>query len=203
MAAGETGPPQIGRYVVRRRLGRGGFGTVWLADDEELQRPVAIKVPRRKQLSSEESVEDFLREARMAAALKHAAIVTVYDVGRLDDGACFVVMEYVDGRTLAEEMKWTRFDLQQTARLMEEIADAVHYAHTQGLVHRDLKPANILIDRAGRPHVVDFGLAIHEQQQPAAAVVAAPVPVPHDGHAVPVVGHAVEREVRPRVRRER
>ncbi|HQU43626.1 MAG TPA: serine/threonine-protein kinase, partial [Pirellulales bacterium] len=152
--------------MVRRRLGRGGFGTVWLADDEELQRPVAIKVPRRKQLSSEESVEDFLREARMAAALKHAAIVTVYDVGRLDDGACFVVMEYVDGRTLAEEMKWTRFDLQQTARLMEEIADAVHYAHTQGLVHRDLKPANILIDRAGRPHVVDFGLAIHEQQQP-------------------------------------
>jgi serine/threonine protein kinase len=111
-------------------------------------------------------VAAFLAEARMAAALKHPGIVTIYDLGRLDDGGCFVEMEYIEGRSLADEINAKRFAVERAARLIEEVADAVHDAHKQGLVHRDLKPANILLDRSGRPHVVDFGLAIHEQQQP-------------------------------------
>lgn len=159
----EAVPPRIGRYTVRRQLGRGAFGMVWLADDEELQRQVAIKVPRRDWLSTPEGLSGFLREARIVAGLRHPGIVTVYDVGRLDDGGCFVVMEYVDGRSLAQEFKAARPSFDRSVELIEQVAAAVHYAHKHGLVHRDLKPANILLDAAGRPYVADFGLALREE----------------------------------------
>lgn len=157
-------PDRIGRYIVRRLLGRGGFGRVWLAEDEELRRQVAIKVPRREWLSTPEGLSAFLREARIVAGLRHPGIVAVYDVGRLDDGSCFVVMEYVDGRSLAEEIKAARPSFERSAELIEQVATAVHYAHKHGLVHRDLKPANILLDSAGRPYVADFGLALREEE---------------------------------------
>ncbi|HEX7376775.1 MAG TPA: serine/threonine-protein kinase [Pirellulales bacterium] len=126
---------------------------------------MAIKLPRRDRLTSDESVAEFLREARIAAALKHPAIVTIHDVGRLDDGRCFVVMEHIEGGSLADELAAARPAFERAARWIEDVAEAVHYAHKEGLVHRDLKPANILLDKARRPHVVDFGLAIHEEQQ--------------------------------------
>ncbi|HEV3003556.1 MAG TPA: serine/threonine-protein kinase, partial [Pirellulales bacterium] len=156
-------PPRIGRYAVRRLLGRGGFGAVWLADDEELRRPVAIKVPRRDRVSSPATVSEFLREARTAAALRHPGIVTIFDVGRRHEGDCYVVMEYVEGLSLAERLRTGRPGFDEAVEWMVYVAEAVHYAHKQGLVHRDLKPANILLDAAGRPYVADFGLALREE----------------------------------------
>ncbi|HEV3024762.1 MAG TPA: serine/threonine-protein kinase, partial [Pirellulales bacterium] len=161
----ETVPTRIGRYLVRGRLGTGSFGTVWLADDETLLRQVAIKVPRRSRLASPASRAAFLREAQTAANLNHPSIVTIYDVGRFAEVGCFVVMEYIAGHTLQDDVTAKRPDFERAAAMMAQIADAVHYAHKQGLVHRDLKPANILIDAAGQPHVVDFGLAIHDEHQ--------------------------------------
>jgi serine/threonine protein kinase/formylglycine-generating enzyme required for sulfatase activity len=161
----ETVPTRIGRYLVRRRLGTGSFGTVWLAEDETLLRQVAIKVPRRSRLASPASRAAFLREAQTAANLNHPAIVIIYDVGRFEEAGCYVVMEYIAGRSLQEEIAAKRPDFERAAAMMAQVADAAHHAHKQGLVHRDLKPANILLDAAGRPHVVDFGLAIHDEHQ--------------------------------------
>ena len=161
----EPAPERLGRYEVIRELGKGGFGTVYLARDGELSRPVAIKVPRRGFLRSSEQVEAFLAEARNAAGLCHPAIVAVHDVGRFEDFGVFVVFEYVEGRTLAELLDSERLTPSQIAALLIPIAEAAHHANRAGLVHRDLKPSNILIDAAGRPHITDFGLAIREDLQ--------------------------------------
>ena len=161
---GAKAPERIGRYRILRLLGQGGFGVVWLADDEDLRRHVALKLPHRARLSTPASLSEFLREARTAAGLKHPGIVTVHDVGRLDDGRCYVVMEYVEGKSLAEQLRAGRPRFEEAADWVAQVAEAVHYAHKQGLVHRDLKPANILLDAAGRPHVADFGLALREEE---------------------------------------
>jgi eukaryotic-like serine/threonine-protein kinase len=158
-------PTGFGRYEVIRVLGKGGFGTVYLARDGELSRPVAIKVPRRGLLCSKEQVDSFLAEARNAAGLCHPAIVAVHDVGRFEEFGVFVVFEYVEGRNLATLLESERLSPSQIARLLIPIAEAAHYAHRAGLVHRDLKPSNILIDPAGGPHITDFGLAIREDLQ--------------------------------------
>jgi len=163
--APQMAPKRIGRFCIIRTLGFGGFGTVYLAHDEDLDRRVALKVPRRERLNSEETVSHFLGEARKAAKLKHPSIVTVYDASRAPDGTVFVVMELVEGRTLCDRLTGAPLTPVQAAELIAEVADAVHYAHKQGLVHRDLKPANILLDADGRPHVADFGLAVHEDEQ--------------------------------------
>ncbi|HEV3262476.1 MAG TPA: SUMF1/EgtB/PvdO family nonheme iron enzyme [Gemmataceae bacterium] len=160
---------KIGRYTIQRRLGKGGFGTVYLARDEELHRPVAIKVPRADRLGSEKEIEAALKEAQIAAGLKHPGIVTVHDVGRLGEGGCYFVMEYVPGRSLAEVLAEEKLTYAQIACLVLDVADALRHAHQQGLVHRDLKPSNILIDPAGRPRIADFGLAIEERSQHLAA----------------------------------
>ena len=158
-------PVRFGRYEVVRELGRGGFGTVYLARDGELSRPVAIKVPRRGLLHSLEQVEKFLNEAQNAAGLRHSAIVGVYDVGRFDEFGVFVVFEYIEGRNLAEVLEAERLSPTQIATLLIPVAEAAHHAHRAGLVHRDLKPSNILIDASGQPHISDFGLAIREDLQ--------------------------------------
>jgi len=166
--AADTGPPdhpaRIGRYQVCRVLGRGAFGTVYLADDPELDRPVAIKVPRRERFASQQDVERFLEEARCAARLKHPGIVTMHDVGHEGD-LCYIVMEYVQGRSLEELMRSQRPSPAEAAGLIARVADALHYAHKKGFVHRDLKPGNILIDDQGHPHITDFGLAVSEDSQ--------------------------------------
>ncbi len=157
-------PTQIGRYQVERELGQGAFGVVYLGYDPELNRPVAIKVPRPERFSSPCDAERFLEEARAAAALNHPGIVTVHDVGR-QDAQCYIVLEYIHGRTLEEMMQAGRVPPAQAAGLVARVADALHYAHKKGFVHRDLKPANILLDDQGCPHVADLGLAVSEQSQ--------------------------------------
>jgi serine/threonine protein kinase len=156
---------KIGRYTVQRLLGSGGFGSVYLAWDDVLKRQVAIKVLRRDGFHSDDDIENFLNEARTVAKLDHSGIVPVYDAGRQEDGSPFVVMKYVDGRSLAEVLRGDRPSPKQAVEWMIEVAEAVGYAHRRGYVHRDLKPANILIDSAGTPYVADFGLAVHASQQ--------------------------------------
>ena len=117
-------PTQIGRYRVIRLLGKGGFGRVYLAHDEDLNRSVAIKVPRSERVSRPEDVEAYLNEARIVADLDHAHIVPVYDVGRTEDGLCFVVSKFIEGSDLATKIKESRPELSQSAALVATIAEA-------------------------------------------------------------------------------
>jgi serine/threonine protein kinase/formylglycine-generating enzyme required for sulfatase activity len=160
---GPTHPEKIGRYQVLRVLGDGGFGRVYLAYDDVLQRQVAIKVPHRYRISDETDIEAYLTEARILASLEHEAIVPVYDSGRTADGLCFVVSKYIEGGDLATKAKRSPPTYAAAADLVAKIADAVHVAHTNGIVHRDIKPANILLDRHDRPYLSDFGIALKEE----------------------------------------
>jgi len=159
-----THPSQISRYHVRQVIGEGAFGKVYLAHDPQLDRLVAIKLPSKRSFSSDEAATRFLEEARLAASLKHPAIVTVYDAGS-DEQSCFIVMEYVEGRSLDRVLRDHKYDFSQIVELIAEVADALHHAHKHGFVHRDLKPGNILVDARGHPHVADFGLAVSESSQ--------------------------------------
>jgi serine/threonine protein kinase/formylglycine-generating enzyme required for sulfatase activity len=155
-------PSQIGRYRVIRLLGKGGFGKVYLAHDDDLDRPVAIKVPHPERISSPKDLEAYFKEAKTLAKLEHPHIVPVYDVGRTDNGLCYVVSKFLEGSDLAVKIRQDRPGFNESVELIATVAEALHYAHTRGLVHRDIKPANILIDASGKPSVADFGLAIKD-----------------------------------------
>ena len=159
-----TAPPtSIGRYRVEKSLGQGGFGIVYLAFDEQLQRLVAIKVPHRHRVSTAQDAETYLTEARTVASLDHAHIVPVYDVESTPDYPCIIVSKFIKGQTLAQQIRNDRPPIRVAAEMVAKIAKALHYAHRKGIVHRDIKPSNILIDTLGNPFVVDFGLALKEE----------------------------------------
>lgn len=151
-------PEQISRYQVKKILGQGGFGIVYLAYDEQLQRLVAIKVPHRHLVDRPEDAEAYLAEARTVANLDHPNIVPVHDVGSTEECPFFVVSKYIEGRTLAQKIRDNRPSVGDTAELVVTVAETLHYAHRKGLVHRDIKPGNILLDTSGKPYVADFGL---------------------------------------------
>ena len=150
----------IGHFELLEELGKGAFGTVWKARDTKLDRIVAIKIPRKDQLSLQEA-EAFLREARAAAQLKHPSIVGVHEVGREKD-TVYIVSDFIDGATLKEWLSAQKPTAKESAELCVHIAEALHAAHDAGVVHRDLKPGNILMDLDGQPHIADFGLAKRE-----------------------------------------
>jgi serine/threonine protein kinase/formylglycine-generating enzyme required for sulfatase activity len=155
-------PTMVGRYRIDRVLGKGGFGQVLLAYDDELDRNVAIKIPRMDKTWTADEITSYLSEARTVARLDHPAIVPVYDLGRTDDGLPYVVSRFIDGTDLAKRLEADPLPLQQSAELVATLASAVHYAHRQGLVHRDIKPGNILLDHQGQAYLCDFGLALRD-----------------------------------------
>ncbi|MCR9199320.1 MAG: serine/threonine-protein kinase, partial [Planctomycetaceae bacterium] len=160
--ASSSASEHIGRYRILSELGRGGFGVVYLAHDEELDRKVAIKVPFRRM--QREDSESFLYEARLVAALEHDHIVPVYDVGQADDGRVYIVSRFVDGLTLREELSRGPLALDEAIKIVAAVADALQHAHDSSLIHRDVKPANILLDGSRRPWLLDFGVALKEGQ---------------------------------------
>lgn len=153
----------IGRFEVRRVLGQGAFGTVYLAHDNRLDRPVAVKVAKTGVLAGKADIDRFQREARSAAQLRHPHIVPVYEFGESHQSS-YIAYEFIKGRTLKgylEEKK--RLPAAEAATLVEKLASALHYAHSHGIVHRDMKPDNVLIDDEGEPHIADFGLARRDE----------------------------------------
>jgi serine/threonine protein kinase len=139
------------RYEIRKRLGNGTFGVVYLAWDRLLECEVALKLPTRPRRTSEQDALDFLFEARILKRLNHPTIVPFHDVGQAQDGRCYVVSKYIQGENLAERLKQRgRFGPREAAELVRQVALALDHAHAQGLMHRDIKPANILLWLEGR-----------------------------------------------------
>ena len=155
-----------GRYRIERLVGEGGFGLVFRGFDPELQRDVAVKIPRWKFAPGDKRADALLEEARRIAKLRSPGIVAVHDVGQ-EDGISFIVSDFIDGKNLADFMMVGRPSPRDAAQMIAEIAENLHVAHEQGFVHRDIKPANILIDHQGRPLLTDFGIAISvKDEQP-------------------------------------
>ena len=150
---------RLGKFELLEELGAGSYGNVFRARDTELDRLVAIKLLRAGRLASRAEIDRFLREARSAAQLKHAGIVSLYEIGQHADESWYLVEEFIEGATLANQMASSRIAPRQAAELIAQIADALAYAHAHGVVHRDIKPSNIMLDLEGRPHLMDFGLA--------------------------------------------
>lgn len=157
-------PARVGRFEIRARLGAGAFGTVYRAYDPQLDREVALKVPNPGVLDSPGRVERFLREARAAAGLRHPNIVPVHDAGR-DGDRYYIASAFIDGRPLSEVIEDEGLPFERAARLARELAEALAYAHGEGVVHRDVKPANCMIDAQDRLHLMDFGLAVRGEQE--------------------------------------
>ncbi|MFK7769670.1 MAG: protein kinase [Mariniblastus sp.] len=154
-------PKIIGRFSIKRLLGQGAFGSVYLAEDPKLDREVALKVPRRGFFGSDAEEQRFFREAKSAARLRHANIVRVHEVSQQND-VPYIVCEFIDGLTLGDISSAGMLTFREIGNFMVQIANAVDYAHSKGVIHRDLKPGNILVDRDRNTFVADFGLARRE-----------------------------------------
>lgn len=153
---------EFGRYRIIETLGEGAFGVVYLAQDGELDRLVAIKVPKLSRIASQLNLDVYLKEARTIASLEHPGIVPVYDVGRTDEDVPYVVSKYVDGEDLQKRLRRTGLTVRDSVALIAALAEALDFVHERGVVHRDIKPGNILLDGSGTPFLTDFGLALHD-----------------------------------------
>ena len=159
MTRPDTGIVFGGRYRLRERIASGGMGTVWEAQDETLHRPVAVKVLNEGLAADARFTERFRREARHAAGLSHPNISGVFDYGE-EDGRPYIVMELVDGETLADRLQRVhQLEPDQTATIGGAVALALAHAHASGIVHRDVKPGNVMLTKAHNVKVMDFGIA--------------------------------------------
>ncbi|MCA9109032.1 MAG: protein kinase [Planctomycetaceae bacterium] len=161
----------VNRYRIEELIGEGGFGRVYRAFDEELQRKVAVKVAQRPASDN----DGLFHEARRVAQLRQPGIVAVHDVGQ-DGGMTFIVSDLIEGSNLADQMEQHRYSTSEVVRLLMSIAESLHHAHEQGFVHRDIKPANILLDEQGRPLLTDLGIAATVEELPNKAVSSGTLP---------------------------
>jgi serine/threonine-protein kinase len=146
------------RYLIERELGAGGMATVYLAQDVKHERQVAIKV-LRPELAAVLGAERFVQEIKTTANLQHPHILPLFDSGQAD-GFLYYVMPYIEGETLRDKLsRETQLGIEEAVKITTEVADALDYAHRQGVIHRDIKPENILL-HDGRPMVADFGIAL-------------------------------------------
>jgi predicted Ser/Thr protein kinase len=151
-------PKTVGKYQVLGTIGRGGMGEVFKAYQADLHRHVAIKTLLSGEQASEEFLQRFQREARMAAKLSHPNIVPIYDIGA-EGKLHYIVMEYVEGRSLKQLLEEKKLDVEKSLRIALTVARALQFAHEHKIVHRDVKPANLILDKQGRVRILDFGLA--------------------------------------------
>src|SRR6267142_5663650 len=148
----------LSHYRIISKIGAGGMGEVYLAQDTKLDRRVALKILPAELASNRDRMDRFVREAQAAAGLNHPNIAHIYEIGE-SDGTNFIAMEFVEGVTLREKIHIERTELRKLLRHLQHVAEGLAKAHAAGIVHRDLKPDNIMITRDGHVKILDFGLA--------------------------------------------
>jgi serine/threonine protein kinase len=149
---------KLGRYEIRSKIGEGGMGEVYLAEDAQLHRNVALKILPTEVASNEDRMRRFEQEATAAARLNHPNIAHIYEIGR-HDNTNFIAMEFIDGVTLRALIHRRQTDLSKLLHHLQHVAEGLVKAHAAGIIHRDLKPDNIMVTRDGHAKVLDFGLA--------------------------------------------
>src|SRR5258705_8078157 len=149
---------QLGRYEIRSKIGEGGMGEVYLAEDTQLHRKVALKVLPPEVAANGDRMRRFKQEAQAAAALNHPNIAHIYEIGE-SAATNFIAMEFIEGVTLREKIHSERTELKKLLRYLQQVAEGLAKAHASGIVHRDLKPDNIMITQEGHAKILDFGLA--------------------------------------------
>ncbi len=149
----------VSHYLIKERLGGGGMGVVYRAEDTRLNRPVALKFLPAELTRDAEARERFVQEARAASALDHPNICAVHDIDETPEGDCFICMAYCEGETLKRKMQSGRLPLDEAIGYAEQVCEGLAKAHERGIVHRDIKPANLMVTRDGTVKIVDFGLA--------------------------------------------
>src|SRR5258705_1413112 len=156
----------LAHYKIISKIGAGGMGEVYLAEDSRLQRKVALKILPAEMAANQDRMRRFKQEATAAAVLNHPNIAHIYEIGE-SDSTNFIAMEFVEGVTLREKIHRERTELRKLLRYLQHVAEGLAKAHAAGIVHRDLKPDNIMITRDGHAKILDFGLAkLIEPQQP-------------------------------------